>query len=96
MRILEDFDRWKAFLSNKVKLAEKVGISDDMIARGVDYIQNFLANNIEPDNPEEKLLQKLWLLADQEEKKALSHLVLKLVKEEGTTSYHDKENQTHH
>lgn len=96
MRILENFDQWKAFLYDKVVLAEKIGISDDTIARGVDYIQNFLAHTVEPQNSEERLLQKLWLLGDHEEKRALSHLVLKLVKEEGAPNDQDEENHAPH
>jgi hypothetical protein len=82
VEIIESFDKWKEFLHGKVLLAEKIGFSDTTIAKGVDWMQNFLSKIIEPQNPEERLLHQLWELGNSEERQALSNLVLKLVKAE--------------
>ncbi len=84
MKILDNFDAFKEFLLNKVLIAEKIGLSDDTIAKGVDYVQSFLSHIVEPHNPEERLLQSLWRLGNEEERHALSKMILKLVKEEET------------
>lgn len=82
VEILENFDKWKEFLHDKVVLAEKMGFSDATIAKGVDAIQNILSKIVEPQNPEERLLHQLWELGNSDEREALSNLVLKLVKSE--------------
>lgn len=82
MQAIEDFHKWKEFWKDKVLKAEALGISDQTIARGVDLIQNFLSHTVDPENPQERLLQEMWRLGDAEERKALSNLVLKLVKAE--------------
>jgi hypothetical protein len=82
LELLENFEKWKKYVGSKVLLAEKVGFSESTVTRAVDLMQNFLANVVEPQNPEEALLQKLYLLGNDVERLALSHLVVKLVKEE--------------
>lgn len=89
MNVLDDFETFKKFLLKNVLRAKKLGISDKMIVKGVDYAQYFLANFIKPENPEEKLLKNLWELGDKDERRALSNMLLKLVKTETS----DKSNQ---
>ncbi len=86
MEVVESFDKFKEYLREKVFLAEKLGFSDETIARGVNLVQTFLSKIVEPENAEERLLQKLWVIGNREERNALSHLLLKLVKEDYTDS----------
>lgn len=82
MEILENFATWKQYVGNKVRLAEKVGFSEDAVAWAVDLAQVFLAKMVTPQNPQEQLLKQLYQLGNDEERLALSHMIVKLVKEE--------------
>lgn len=84
MELLENFEKWKEYVGSKVLLAEQIGFSESTVTRAVDLAQNFLAKIVEPQNPEERLLQKLYTLGNDVERLALSHMIVKLVKEEVT------------
>lgn len=85
MEILDDFNKFKEYLHSKVIVAEKMGLSDQTIAKGVSLVQGFLSRIIDPHNPEERLLQHLWRVGNDEEREALSKMVLKVVKDEDNT-----------
>lgn len=95
MELLTDFEKWKEFVGNNVLLAEKIGFSEDTVTLAVDLAQNFLAKLVEPQNDEEKLLKELYNLGNNEERLALSHLVVKLVKKE-VNSENPSLNDTQH
>ena len=42
-------------------------------------VGNFLTSFVEPRNKEEALLQKLWKEADEDERKSLAKVIVKMV-----------------
>lgn len=78
--ILENFNHFKQFLSEKVELGENLGLSEEKLAKTTELVANYLANHEKPRNREEHLLFELWNAGTKEEQKALSHLLLKMVK----------------
>ncbi len=59
-QILENFNRFKQYLSDKVELGENLGLSDEKLAKTTEIVANYLANHEEPRNREEYLLMELW------------------------------------
>ena len=57
--ILENFNRFKQYLSDKVELGENMGLSDEKLAKTTELVANYLAKHEEPRNREEKLLMEL-------------------------------------
>lgn len=79
-QILENFNRFKQYLSDKVELGENLGLSDEKLAKTTEIVANYLANHEEPRNREEYLLMELWKSGSEEEQRVLSRLLLEMVR----------------
>jgi hypothetical protein len=77
--VLSVFDKWKQFLNERVDQAEKAGMSDEIITKLAVQIGDFLANRIDPENKEERVLKELWDVGTEEERKVIARLMIKLV-----------------
>jgi hypothetical protein len=77
---LKSFDKWKEFLGERVSQAEKVGMSEETVSKLAFQIGGFLQDKIDPENKEERVLKELWDVGNEEERKTLARLMVKLVK----------------
>lgn len=80
-QILENFNRFKQFLSHKVDQGEKMGLSEEQLANTAEMVANYLMKHEEPRNREEHLLHQLWQVADKEQQHTLAHLLIRLVQQ---------------
>lgn len=78
--ILKNFTAFKTYLSSKVAAGEKMGLSEEALAKATEKVAGFLAQHEEPRNREEHLLQQLWTSGNKEQQQALSHMLLNMVK----------------
>lgn len=78
--ILENFDRFKQYLLEKIEIGESMGLSDDKLAKATELVANYLAKHEEPRNREEHLLMELWKSGSKEEQQSLSHMILEMIK----------------
>ncbi|WJH33307.1 DUF3243 domain-containing protein [Paenibacillus aurantius] len=78
MSVLKSFDNWKHFLGNRVNAAENHGMSEEKIANLAYEIGDFLANKIDPENKEERVLKDLWDAGDEQEQKTIAKLMVKM------------------
>lgn len=79
--ILESFDRFKSYLQQQISKGERLGMSEEMLAKATEKVANYLAHNEEPRNREEHLLKQLWLAGNQQQQHQLAHMLLNMVKE---------------
>ena len=79
-QILENFNRFKQYLSDKVELGENMGLSEEKLAKTTELVANYLATHEEPRNREENLLMELWKSGSKEEQHMLSHMLLEMVR----------------
>ena len=79
-QILENFNRFKQYLSEKVELGENMGLSEEKLAKTTELVANYLAKHEEPRNREEKVLMELWKSGSEEEQRMLSHMLLEMVR----------------
>ncbi|MFD0698317.1 DUF3243 domain-containing protein [Paenibacillus sp. GCM10027628] len=77
--VLQVFDKWKEFLAERVSQAERAGMSDETISKLAFQIGEFLANKVDPENTQERVLKELWDAGNEEEKRTLARLMVKLV-----------------
>lgn len=73
------WDRWKTNLSSIVQTGEKVGLSQHTIGDIGFHIGNLINANSEPDNREEQVLRDLWDAGDDDDRQALSKMIVKMV-----------------
>lgn len=79
MAILENWQNWTSFLSQNVTDAKESGIPKKMIQQAAVQMGEYLANNVEPQNEQERVLADIWSVASGDEKQALASCVIKLV-----------------
>lgn len=77
--ILENFNSFKQYLSDKVELGEKLGLSEESLMKATQHVANYLANHEQPRNREEQVLMELWKTASEEEQRSLASMLLKMV-----------------
>ena len=79
MAILESWNKWTSFLGQNVTDAKESGIPRRMIQQSAVQMGEYLANNVEPQNEQERVLSDMWSVADKDEKEAIASCVIKLV-----------------
>lgn len=77
--VLKTFDKWKEFLNERVEQARSAGMTDETIKNLAAHIGDFLANKVDPENDEERILKQLWEVANENEQKTIAGLMMKLV-----------------
>jgi hypothetical protein len=81
MSVLDNFQDWKSFLSERVEQAQKLGMNQDTISEVAYQIGDYLAQGVDPKNEQERVLKELWDAADEQEQKTMANLMVKLVSE---------------
>lgn len=76
---LSHWDKWKNTLAKGVKLGETVGLSNNAIDEIAFRIGNVLSAAVDPENREERLLQELWKVGDDEDRRTLAKLIVKML-----------------
>lgn len=79
--VLETFDKWKEFLAERVNQAQQAGMSEDMITQLAFQIGEFLEAKVDPKNSEQRILKELWDVGNDEERKTIARLMIRLVDE---------------
>jgi hypothetical protein len=75
-----EWDNWKDGMGKLVNSAEAAGMSERTID-GIAYrVGNILNAAVDPDNVHQRVLKELWKVGDDEEKKTLANMIVKLVK----------------
>lgn len=77
--ILDNFNRFKSYLSDKVQMGERMGMDEHQLASAAEKVANYLARNEEPQNREQHLLKEMWIIADEDERHKLAHVLVRLV-----------------
>ncbi|RIJ69311.1 DUF3243 domain-containing protein [Rummeliibacillus sp. POC4] len=74
-----NWQQWTSFLGQNVAQAEQSGMTNQVIQKAAVQIGEYLANNVDPKNEQERVLSDLWGVASENEKEALANCVVKLV-----------------
>jgi hypothetical protein len=82
MSVLDNFEQWKDFLANRLEQAQQQGLSQQVISDVAYQIGDYLAKQVDPKNPEERLLADLWKVADEQEQHAIANMMVKLVQQQ--------------
>ena len=78
MEIGHDWHKWKNVMGAAAKLGERIGLSEETIEDAATKIGDFLANNFDPANDEQRLLKELWENGTEKEKHELASMISKM------------------
>ncbi|MHB1682775.1 MAG: DUF3243 domain-containing protein [Bacilli bacterium] len=85
--VLDDFSKWREFLQVQVQRAQHVGMSEQQLDDAAFKLGSYLADKIDPENAQERLLKQMWETNPKEDQRALSRIMVNLVSQPdaGTT-----------
>ncbi|HET7558636.1 MAG TPA: DUF3243 domain-containing protein [Limnochordia bacterium] len=75
----QNWNEWKSSLSNAVAMGKRVGMSEGSLKENADRIGDYLAQRVDPRNPQQSVLKELWEVGSDEEQEALASMLVKLV-----------------
>lgn len=76
---MENWSEWRQTLAQAVNVGRGMGMSKDEIADKAEVIGDFLANNVDPQNPEQGILKELWEAADEKQQHELAKVLINVV-----------------
>lgn len=79
INVINDWEKWKKTLYNAVSMGETVGLSEDTITNIGSKVGEFLASNVDPENPEQRLLKELFEVSNKSEQETLTNVIIKMV-----------------
>ncbi len=79
MELSLSWEKWKAMLRAGINVGEFIGFSEDRIKDAAYRLGGLLAGHIDAGNREQRLLQELWLEGTEEERRALTSMLVKLI-----------------
>jgi hypothetical protein len=83
MSVLENWKQWEDFLADRLHRAQNEGMSEGAISNLAVQVGDYLANQVDPKNEQQRVLHDLWSVADPKEQEAIANMMLKLVQNNG-------------
>lgn len=83
MSVLDNWSQWKDFLGDRLHQAQNTGMNKEVVNDLAYQIGDYLANQVEPKNDQEKILADLWSVATPDEQHAIANIMVKLVSNNG-------------
>ncbi|NHM29864.1 DUF3243 domain-containing protein [Neobacillus terrae] len=84
MSVLDNWKQWEDFLADRMHHAEGEGMSKGTIGDLAYQVGDYLANQVEPKNEQQRVLSDLWSVASPEEQQAIANIMVKLVSNNGS------------
>lgn len=81
MSVLDNWQQWQEFLGDKLHNAQNDGMSEGAINKFAVQIGDYLAENVDPKNEQERVLSDMWSVASPQEQQAIANVMVKLVKQ---------------
>jgi sulfur relay (sulfurtransferase) DsrC/TusE family protein len=79
MSVLDNFQDWKSFLAQRVAQAATVGMEKETMENVAYQIGNYLSNQVDPKNEQERLLKELWDAGTEEQRHAMAGAMINYV-----------------
>ncbi|WP_096189065.1 DUF3243 domain-containing protein [Evansella halocellulosilytica] len=81
MSVLDNWEQWKHFLGDRLDQGKHEGMNNQVISDVAYQVGEYLAEQVEPKNEQEKVLSDLWHVASEEEQHAIANMMVKLVQQ---------------
>ncbi|MBV6683319.1 DUF3243 domain-containing protein [Rossellomorea marisflavi] len=84
MSVLENWSDWKNFLGDRLHQAQHSGMENETVNDLAYQIGDYLSQQVEAKNDQERVLADLWSVASPDEQHAIANMMVKLVNNNGT------------
>jgi len=82
MSVLDNWQQWKDFLAQRLHQGEAEGLDSQTVSEMAYQVGEYLSDEVEPKNDQERVLSDLWHVASEEEQHAIANMMVKLVEKE--------------
>ena len=79
MSVLDNWQQWKDFLGGRLDQAKGEGMEAPVVNEVAYQVGEYLAEQVDPKNEQERVLADLWNVASEEEQHAIANMMVKLV-----------------
>ncbi|EKP95730.1 DUF3243 domain-containing protein [Thermaerobacter subterraneus] len=79
MPVTDQFQQFTRELSQRIQAARQAGMSQQDIKARAQQIGDWLAQEVEPRTPEQRLLKEMWQVANQQEQEAIASSLVKVI-----------------
>lgn len=79
MEFTSTFDQFTDELAERLQLAQRIGMSDKQAVDTATRIGDWLASDVEPRSPEQRLLREMWTQGDEREQRAIASTLVKML-----------------
>ncbi len=86
MPMTDSFTQFRQQLGQKLNLAHRAGASRGTILNAAKDFTQWLAEEVPPQNHEQRLLKEMWDVADESERSAMTNVLVKFIDEAGGAS----------
>ncbi len=86
--VLDDFSKWREFLQIQVQRAQDMGMSEKQIDEAAFKLGSYLAEKIDPENAQERLLKQMWESSSKEDQRVLARIVVNLIAQPAAPTTH--------
>ena len=76
---LGEWNQWKKMMGKAVNLGQSVGMSENTVDRIAYRVGNILTAAVDPENREQRVLQELWKAGDDDDRRVLAKMIVKMV-----------------
>lgn len=88
MEIPLSWEGWKNTLGTVINVAETVGVGEDTVKNAAYRLGSFLAGRVDPSSPENRLLKELWDVGTDDERTALTSMLVKMLNAKKPATQH--------
>ena len=81
---ITSWEQWLDTLGTALSKAQSMKMPKKLLTKSAAELGDFLFDTIDPDVPENRLLKKMWEVADRKEREALANVMIKLVEKRTT------------
>ncbi|ADU30692.1 DUF3243 domain-containing protein [Evansella cellulosilytica] len=81
MSVLDNWEQWKDFLGDRLDQAKSEGMDQRVISDVAYQVGEYLSEQVDPKNDQERVLADLWNVASEEEQHAIANMMVKLVQQ---------------
>lgn len=79
MPVTDQFQQFARELSQRIQAAQQAGMSQQDIKARAQQIGDWLAQEVAPRTPEQRLLKEMWQVANQQEQEAIASSLVKVI-----------------
>lgn len=83
MQFTDTFAEFTQELASRLNVARQAGMSQHEVVQRAEDVGDWLAREVQPRSPEQRLLKEMWGVADNQEQQAIASTLVKLVQRRG-------------